>query len=120
MAHLNSNDKNTATIDTILSITSTIELPPFPKDETDSHLFYKRIFDKIANFLICNTRLHLPSERTYKFLELEFYLKDVTNNHDDPYSHGHEHQLTCGEWYFHHVGKNRNSYRGGSRKGIDI
>ncbi|RIA88213.1 hypothetical protein C1645_253918 [Glomus cerebriforme] len=111
MAHLISNDKK-------LPILSAIELPPFPENETNSHLFYSSIFNRIANFLLCNTRLCLPMERTFKFLEIEFYLNDVTNDHDDPYSHGHEHQLTCGEWYFHRVGKN--GYRGGSRKGIDI
>ncbi|CAG8591508.1 11392_t:CDS:1 [Funneliformis caledonium] len=117
MAHSTSNDKKHNT-DTKISIMSTITLPSFPENETNSHSFYNCIFTKIANFLLYHTRFHLPTERTFKFLEIEFYLNDATNDHNDPYSHGHEQQLTCGEWYFHHVGKN--GYRGGSRKGIDI
>jgi hypothetical protein len=101
-----------------LSILSAIKLPPLPENETKSHSFYNHIFNRIANFLLFNTRLYLPTERTFKLLEIEFYLNDATNDHDDPYSHKHEHQLTCGEWYFHRVGKN--GYRGGTRKGIDI
>src|SRR5579871_2364288 len=98
MIHSISDDEN-------LSILSAIKLPPFPENETESHLFYSQIFNRIANFLLCNTRLYLPTKRTFRFLEIEFYLNDATNDHNDPYSHGHEHQLTCGEWYFHRVGK---------------
>ncbi|CAG8829109.1 35767_t:CDS:1, partial [Racocetra persica] len=100
------------------SILSALTIPKIPNNEFDAHTFYYDFAKDVANFLLRNTRLHLPPKRTFTILEIEFYLRDEVNDHCDPFSHGHEHQLTCGEWYFHHVG--RFGYRGGSRKGIDI
>ncbi|CAG8484578.1 hypothetical protein C2G38_2166252 [Gigaspora rosea] len=99
-------------------ILSSLTIPKIPNNGFDSHTFYYDLAKNIANFLLRSTRLHLPPERTFTILEIEFYLRDEVNDHFDPFSHGHEHQQTCGEWYFHHVG--RLGYRGGSRKGIDI
>ncbi|CAG8622430.1 23102_t:CDS:1 [Cetraspora pellucida] len=100
------------------SILSALTIPKIPNNGFDAHTFYYDFIKDVANFLLRNTRLHLPPKRTFTILEIEFYLRDEVNDHCDPFSHGHEHQLTCGEWYFHHVG--RFGYRGGSRKGIDI
>ncbi|RHZ78522.1 hypothetical protein Glove_162g82 [Diversispora epigaea] len=100
-------------------ITSKLTIPPIPQTENfDLHSFYQKTFKELASFLILNTRLHIPQNRIFTFVELEFYLKDEKNDHCDSYTHGHEQQLTAGEWYFHHVGKV--GYRGGSRKGVDI
>ncbi|CAG8694694.1 6825_t:CDS:1, partial [Acaulospora morrowiae] len=99
-------------------ISSNLIIPVLEAETVETHSFYQQTFKKIANFLLFNTRLLLPKNQVFTFLEIEFYLRDETHDHDDPYSHGHEHQLTSGEWYFHHVGKV--GYRGGTRKGVDI
>ncbi|CAG8531611.1 6478_t:CDS:1 [Paraglomus brasilianum] len=99
---------------------SLLTIPPMPCGITQSeiHDLYATHFNNIANILLINTYLYLPNDEVYSIVEIEFYLRDVASDHADPYTHGHVHQLTCGEWYFHRVGKN--GYRGGTRKGVDI
>src|SRR5205807_688183 len=100
-----------------------------PSKKKDSEkCYYDEQFKKIAEYLINEAILYLPKQQKYQIIELEFYFNDSENGDDDsnddgrlhcdPYSHQHDHQKTCGEWYFHRVGKT--GYRGGSRKGIDI
>ncbi|CAG8499519.1 11148_t:CDS:1 [Paraglomus occultum] len=99
---------------------SLLTIPPVPCGipQSEIHNLYATHFNNIANVLLVNTYLYLPNDEVYSIVEVEFYLRDTASNHADPYTHGDVHQLTCGEWYFHRVGKN--GYRGGTRKGVDL
>ena len=78
-----SNMEDSTSCDKKQSIVSTIMLPSFPKMKL-THIH------STAAFLIV-LLIFFPQ---FRLLEIEFY---VTNDHDDPYTHGHEQQLNCGE-----------------------
>lgn len=59
---------------------------------------FKRIAEKLMN----DYKLRV-NDSYYRIIECEFYFK--SQNHDDPYVHGHERQKSSiGEWYFHGSG----------------
>ncbi|KAF8629280.1 hypothetical protein AX15_003538 [Amanita polypyramis BW_CC] len=94
-------------------------------------------FESIANAILCDYDLVVGSPSstgvtttaTYQVLELEFYLW-IEGTHEDPFTHGSEEQRIGGQWYFHRAPKRSadshrsltslTSYRGGSRKGLDL
>ncbi|RUS12703.1 hypothetical protein BC937DRAFT_87226 [Endogone sp. FLAS-F59071] len=94
-------------------------LPP-PPDSTPAaaHAHYASHFRRAAHSLLHHHHLHLL-DRTFSFLEVEFYLRDPSNHHADPFTHGHPNQLRTGTWYFHRVGMST-GFKGGTRKGLDI
>eukprot|EP01126_Amoeba_proteus_P035839 TRINITY_DN3624_c0_g2_i2.p1 TRINITY_DN3624_c0_g2~~TRINITY_DN3624_c0_g2_i2.p1 ORF type:complete len:280 (+),score=36.02 TRINITY_DN3624_c0_g2_i2:100-939(+) len=75
---------------------------------------FQEKFQSIATKLMNSYVLQING-KPHRLAELEFYLKD--ENHPDIFTHCGELQLSCGQWYFHRVGK---GYKGGSYKGLDI
>ncbi|KAF9647829.1 hypothetical protein BDM02DRAFT_3097466 [Thelephora ganbajun] len=86
-------------------------------------------FDELARSLMFGHVIHLhmpgfpPKEIEYEILELEFYLHK-RGCHADPFTHRAAEQKRSGQWYFHRTptstGVSATSYRGGSRKGMDL
>lgn len=72
-------------------------------------------FKRIAGDLISGYSLK-SAKHTYYFAEIEFYLYHT--DHPDLATHGSDHQLHYGQWYFHRY-KNGNN-KVGNRKGLDI
>jgi 3-methyladenine DNA glycosylase Mpg len=72
-------------------------------------------FYSIADYLLNSVQLIIANQ-PYRINEIEFYLTNT--QHDDPYSHCHQDQLTLGKWYFHRY--DNGSYKGGTYKGMDI
>lgn len=61
-------------------------------------------FDDVA-YLIMNKNAVSLSNKRFKIVELEFYVKNSRNPADaDLYTHGNEKQLKFGEWYDHPAG----------------
>ncbi len=85
-------------------------------------------FDQIADLILNRSILYIK-QVPHLIQEIEFYLK--TQEHPDPFVHGHPDQKQFGYWYFHKVGTVGNpsaahgacvgnSYKGGTYKGLDL
>ncbi|RUS34945.1 hypothetical protein BC938DRAFT_477515 [Jimgerdemannia flammicorona] len=96
----------------------TIPPPPTPPSPTTTSSHYSSHFQRIAHHLLFHHHLHL-STRRYTLLEVEFYVRDASSCHLDPFTHGHPDQLRRGTWYFHRVGMSE-GFKGGTRKGLDV
>ncbi|KAI9209181.1 uncharacterized protein BJ171DRAFT_576763 [Polychytrium aggregatum] len=100
----------------------TIPDPDASADEAAVEQHFQQHFARIADALLNRTLLRISDEsrgilpQWFRFLEVEFYLKDQ-EWHLDPYTHGQPQQKTRGQWYFHKKG---NAYSGGTWKGVDL
>jgi hypothetical protein len=66
---------------------------------TNHEASYRRIAEKLMNDYKLQVR-----DKFYRIVECEFYYYH-TENHKDPYVHGHQRQKeSLGEWYFHGSG----------------
>lgn len=75
---------------------------------------YPALFAQIVHELI-NHSVFLIGEESYRFREVEFYIKD--DRHPDPFTHVQGDQKSPGRFYFHKRGK---TFQEGSIKGLDI
>ncbi|OZJ05583.1 hypothetical protein BZG36_01720 [Bifiguratus adelaidae] len=93
--------------------------PTIAQDATEEEASetYTRWFDTLTETLLAHAKLVVGKE-TFKFLELECYLRDPEHL-PDPFTHGHADQAEPARWYFHKL-RNSNSYVGGTRKGLDV
>jgi len=78
---------------------------------------YQEHFERIANSLLNNCILYV-NQKPHRFVEIEFYYHG--KNHEDPFTHCDERQKKFAIWYFHRSGTGKDSYKGGSYKGMDI
>jgi hypothetical protein len=77
-------------------------------------------FKKIADTLINNYYLLIDNEK-FQLVDIEFYLKDNQNIHDDIFTHCNDRQKTKLQWYLHRKGqKIDDTITNGTRKGIDF
>ncbi len=76
-------------------------------------------FHQLAQSTLCSMQLQVDSPIhglvKLDLVELEVYYQ--SEDHADPFVHGHLDQLTNNCWYFH---KQARSYRAGTYKGLDI
>ncbi|KAI9496526.1 hypothetical protein BDB00DRAFT_785602 [Zychaea mexicana] len=79
---------------------------------------YEGHLGRIARSMLEDYDLVMGGKR-YTMLEVEAYLTAPNHGHADPYCHGHPRQKRAGYWFFHMAGMS-DSFRGGSRKGVDI
>ena len=86
-----------------------------PEDVGTTEFEFHRHFDQIATYLFNSVALVVNNRLKYRLVEIEFYLKG--GPHQDMYAHCNKDQKTCGEWYFH---KQKEGYKGGTYKGLDI
>jgi hypothetical protein len=79
-------------------------------NETSPEMDFKRIATELMNDWV----LQVNAKR-YRIAEVEFYFK--SDEHLDPYTHGHPLQKEMGKWYFHGSGIDitfgNNNYHGG-------
>ncbi|KAI8143791.1 hypothetical protein BJV82DRAFT_84790 [Fennellomyces sp. T-0311] len=85
-------------------------------EEARSH--YESHLARIGRSMMEDHDLVMGTKR-YTLLEVEAYLTAPKHGHADPYCHGHPRQKRAGYWFFHRAGMS-DSFRGGSRKGVDI
>ncbi|KAJ1563349.1 hypothetical protein HK096_001335, partial [Nowakowskiella sp. JEL0078] len=64
---------------------------------------------------LCKSQVFL-----YRLIEVEAYLYTSDNSHQDPFCHCKEEQKQNTCWYFHRQGRAMDSFKGGTRKGLDI
>lgn len=64
---------------------------------------HQEMFDMIAHSLM-HYHCILSGEHTYRITELEFYYHEKEGDHNDPYTHCDDEQLTTGKWYFNGMG----------------
>ncbi|KAJ3123507.1 hypothetical protein HK098_001854 [Nowakowskiella sp. JEL0407] len=89
---------------------------------TSTKEFYTEI-SNIANDLLNNRLLKISIDgkfHFYRLTEVEAYLNTSDFSHKDPFCHCKEEQRENTQWYFHRQGNAMDSYRGGTRKGLDI
>ncbi|KAI9252841.1 hypothetical protein BDA99DRAFT_540836 [Phascolomyces articulosus] len=94
---------------------------PLAKENTSSEatrVHYEDHLGRIARSMMEDYDLVMGGKR-YTMLEIEAYLTAPNHGHADPYCHGHPRQKRAGYWFFHMAGMSE-SFRGGSRKGVDI
>jgi hypothetical protein len=77
-------------------------------------------FKKIAYTLINNYYLLIDNAK-FQLVDIEFYLKDEKNIHNDIFTHCNDMQKTKFQWYLHRKSqKIDNTITNGTRKGIDF
>jgi len=77
-------------------------------------------FRKIADTLINNYNLVING-KNFQLVDIEFYLKDEEDIHNDIFTHCNDMQKTKFQWYLHRKGKKvDNAINNGTRKGIDF
>lgn len=64
---------------------------------------HQEMFTMIAQSLM-HYHCILSGENVYRITELEFYYHEKEGNHNDPYTHCDDEQLTAGKWYFNGMG----------------
>lgn len=73
--------------------------PNLTIDPNDIEASFARVANELMNHFVITS-----GAKSFRIAEIEFYFSEITGTHNDNYTHGHDLQLTTGNWYQHGSG----------------